>query len=404
MEKHIINDKILNIIDKYIKVLDYKSKKDFIYDEEMYVFVLSIGILYDYFDEKYKDMFVDMVYRIAYIVKNRIENGYPFEISMFTGLGLAAFSFDVFSKKTGMLCNFSKDINIFLAIYTEKKVESYRIENGMRTEYYDLIYGVSGVISYLVELEYMKNNRKIWDIIKFLESLFEEKEFNGYMLPKYHIEKNNLHNDIFKDYFKEGSINLGLSHGIISILYALSKSVEKGYITKTIIHNCSKIIDIYLNVFNAKQLYFGSQISPYEYKNQIMAKKQPNYIESWCYGSGSIAIALLNSINRLGINNEKYINISHNILKRNVADMNIGEIILCHGYSGLLQEKLSLNIITDREKVDFINLITENKKFERFFETKKSYLSLLEGISGIIFSLESLLSGNKYIQNLLMLS
>ncbi|MEN8907956.1 MAG: lanthionine synthetase LanC family protein [Clostridiales bacterium] len=98
---------------------------------------------------------------------------------------------------------------------------------------YDLIEGLSGIANYL--LQYYKRDKSskaeiyIRKILEYLVKLTKPVDYNGCNLPGWFIKNELLSNNIEKKYYKNGLLNLGLSHGIPGPLIIKDSYEWNGY-------------------------------------------------------------------------------------------------------------------------------------------------------------------------------
>lgn len=162
------------------------------------------------------------------------------------------------------------------------------------------------------------------------------------------IEETCIANDFgisWKDTFSEKSrtlyhspiYNLGLAHGVPSILSVLSMLYEKGVAVKRTLPLVQKGVQWLLANKNTPSEDCISLYPTYvNDSNEALETKQSRL--GWCYGDLGIAIALLNIGNRLQndtYKQEAFTIFEHSAKNRNKANGGIGDASLCHGSMGV---------------------------------------------------------------------
>ncbi|WP_299678327.1 lanthionine synthetase C family protein [uncultured Dokdonia sp.] len=201
-------------------------------------------------------------------------------------------------------------------------------------------------------------------------------------------------NIISGDYNAEGC-NLGLAHGIPSIVVFLSKlgvyPTFSGITTKLIKPACNYILNNKIN--NSK---LSSSFPNWIIKNEI---NKSNSRLAWCYGDLGVAISILKASQTL--KDDNLLNESIKILKKttkrkDIKESGVKDAGLCHGAFGIMIIYKHFfdqtNILLFKEMSDYwanlsINLATHNDGYAGFKEYNvtlwKSNQKLLGGVSGI---------------------
>lgn len=335
--------------------------------------------------KKAKDIF-------QYIVKNI--NSFKLGLSSFNGLlGLAylhrALYYDVNSS-------FLKKVEGYLKMQIIGVFNNYDWKTeGMLYKLYDIFTGISGIGRYF--LLYDKDDKFISFCIK---QLTEMVLYDDNLLGFKEIIKNG-DEDV-------GSLNWGLSHGIISVAVFLSECLKMGYCNEKVVMSLEKIIQIYLNSYRYEDgIINWPSISIIE-KDTITLEW--SWRMSWCYGNIGILRALyLISIN---INDSK---LSDFVLKQieliassNLETMNLVCPTFCHGLSApmvimklfsddIKEKNMSTKLLLFSKKIEHKIIDNYNRKFKYGFCKYEKYnneiiemydnTSVLEGITSIYISL-----------------
>lgn len=404
-------------IDNYLDYIEKAFLDDKISLHEVEDIIIAIALLFEFIDDGKKESYLNIAYELAKQIKFKVENVPNIDISMFSGLGYSAFSIYLLNKKTNILKKFSKSLNELLLDISYKKATSAFNRNSYKTEDYDLINGLSGVLYYLLKFEWHehKDINKIIEIAFFLTHISDLHMYKNEYIPRFHVKNDDLDNNIYKEIYKNGSINLSLSHGAISILMSLCylKNFSKNITIKNIDNIICSLFNIYDSFFDEHLSVFDTQISLENYVKKTISSDLSTR-ESWCYGSASIAIALIISSHRVRNYSlyDKYNEILHRILVKNFDEFNLDEAILCHGYSSIIAIIVgyyNLQNNNDDEYKVKENLEIAIKKTFYFLRNDSFYddfkdLSLLEGITGIIISLSLLINIDEDFLHFLMLN
>ncbi|HBG7747723.1 hypothetical protein I6A93_15465 [Clostridioides difficile] len=417
--------KVKVIIEWYISSIKQDYLNDYIPPFRYEDYLITISEFLSLSDDKIKGEYIEIGYSLAKGIKHKLE--YDFKNyknpSMFTGLGYTTFSIYLFNKKTGLLKNFLHSLNSLLLNECYNKVISLTINNDNRNTKdtdYDLIYGVSGVLYYLLEFEWCdKDTSKIIKLGEYLISLCFDYRYGNILIPRFHINSESFINEFDKAKFPNGCLNFGMAHGMIAPLVSITKLKQKIDNIKKIDIAIDRILNLYKVFVNTDKNYYRwpTQISIEDYLKKEFDVND-SQIATWCYGSMSIAHGLKHVF--LNLKDNKSVNTYNNILKKlltqNFEEYNLYTPILCHGHSSLLSIMISVYKET-HERVYLYNLEKTLDEIFQLFDSSLRYgfktfsdletienTSFLEGTSGIILSLISILSKESTYKKLLFLS
>ena len=338
-------------------------------------------------------------------------------LSMFSGAAGVALS--VASVSNDFL-NYNKLLNTLNDYILNRFEESYSNivkEEGTHSLYYDVIEGLSGVLSYL---GIYRNQRKYYNVItrglEILVNLTKDIEIQGQVVPGWYIPVQNQFSELEQDLYPKGNFNTSLSHGIAGPLTILSDMMANGIIVdgqeEAIIKIIKFLFDFKLN--DGERDFWKGQIDFDEVVNKKLTDENIIRRDAWCYGNPGICYAIVSAGNAL----DNQLLIDYGIENLRLTMNNIKGIFsptFCHGYAGLyqvlnsvemllqkeffsLEKELLKNKITDFYNPDYIYGF-KNMELDNKMEKIKPYdvCGLLEGTTGVCLSL---LEGEKKSDNL----
>ncbi|MGZ3862504.1 MAG: lanthionine synthetase LanC family protein [Bacteroidia bacterium] len=249
---------------------------------------------------------------------------------------------------------------------------------------YDLLYGALGYCLFLMELPVD------YEFIKDVVCLFKSVAIQY---------RNSL---VWRSYLKPNEIDLGLAHGLVSILYYFNKAYPSAKE-----ENELKLLTINLVDFILSQ------------KNETSTENQslfPNFINtpatdsrlSWCYGDLGIASVLMQvgkQFDNISWQKEAISIALHSANRK--KNTNIRDACFCHGAAGVAHIFNRFFRETNHEKFDLARLywleqtlnmakngngLAGYKTWQGENKGFKSEIGLLEGIAGIGLVLQGFLS------------
>ncbi|HFL2403843.1 TPA: lanthionine synthetase LanC family protein [Clostridioides difficile] len=415
--------KIEEIVEWYMYTIKQEYRNDYISPFKYEDYLIAISETLPLLDDKCKDVYLEIGYSLIKGIKHKLEYDFEFykNSSMIIGLGYSAFAVNIFFKKTGLLKNFSHSLNSLLLEECYNRVV-FLINNtkeGTNDIDYDLIYGVSGVLNYILDFEwsdeYIVKIKKMGEYLIYMSS---DYEYDGYIITKYHMRYEYFINDVDKSRFPKGCVNFGIAHGILGPLISMAKLKNKVNSIDGIDKAIYKILNLYDVFVNKDKDYYRwpTQVSVEDYTNKMFDIGY-SQIASWCYGSTSIANGLKNVYLSLNENYMvyEYRDILKKLLTEDFDEYGLYTPNLCHGYSSLL----TMITVAYKETNDKLYLYNLERNLHEIFQSfnpslrygfeslsdmeKIENTSILEGTTGIVLSLISVLSDETCYEKLLFL-
>jgi hypothetical protein len=407
------------ITDKYIdQIVNDSNKTAELRETSSTLLVLSEG----YRLLSNKTDIDELIYQNMLKIKECItENKLYYTPSLFGGLTEVALSTYAVYKSTGYYKNFLDKINQLLLEWTESFIEYIDIKDNLRTDYFDAIYGISGILKYLL---LFAEEEKFVDLLK--KSLSILVYLSGYaqgdtgLLPRWYVKKENLKMEADRLNYPTGNINLGVAHGIAGPLVVLSEAYKKGIIVDGHLEAIQNIVSEYKKIAYCLNgsTYWPTMLSPEHYltygKNPY--KQIPR--ESWCYGAISTAKVLFTTGNCIGDHDlsDWAFGIIEQKSQLELKDLKLDSPSLCHGYAGVLSILNStfsvrpssiLQLGIDKTEQQIIKMYDEASRYG-FWDievspntgrVKEDRNTFLDGSAGVILAL---LSANGYGNNIFM--
>lgn len=265
---------------------------------------------------------------------------------------------------------------------------------------FDFLRGASGIIIYLVNCG--KENDLLELYIRKLEqeALWTENRCHWIF---YSFDENQR---LFK--YDDRYVNLGLAHGMASIVNLLTEIYSRVKYKKRIENLLEGAINFLISVKTTHQV--SSYCGIYDKDSSIQATSKLG----WCYGDTSVGISILKA--GFQVNNSGWKELGNEIClksaNRSLEDAGLDDHGFCHGYFGAahiygrLYELTNEPIYVERKEywlenafqkrdynvhnLGFYSSILENKNLYKF----KSF-GLLEGLSGIAL----VLCSSSYYEN-----
>ncbi|WGL58845.1 lanthionine synthetase C family protein [Pigmentibacter sp. JX0631] len=274
---------------------------------------------------------------------NYINEGITTDISMFSGFTGLCYSIWVASNE-------GKNYNVLLGELDKHffkildiKLKSVLPKKNFNTIDYDPILGLSGILRYtLLRKENPKFLEYTIKIINILNTSINYVELNGFFVPKFYIRPEDHFTEEDKISFPNGSFNIGMAHGVSSILAVLSlakiNGIEVSNTNETIVSLSNWILKN--RMYDEYGTYWPGIIRiEDEINSDNIFKSYQIKRQAWCYGTPGTSMALLLASKALSDSNISTISINSflNIFSRPESEWVCTSPTFCHGYAGILQ-------------------------------------------------------------------
>ncbi|MCC0648804.1 lanthionine synthetase LanC family protein [Clostridioides sp. ZZV15-6598] len=417
---------IISEIKKSMNLLIYKYEKGLLRKEEYdQILFFCSEILNQNLVEEYN---VDIEKNLLYVLeafKNNIYSGNDADfkfMGMFRGIGNITISLNNINKKYNNLKQFSDFFNDIFIKYSETYLGIIK-DKPLAPAHYDSIYGVSGILYYLLDYENMRNDIIVNDFTRYLIDLSKNKLYKGFKTINFHIEKEQQSLEKEKITQPDGHINFGIAHGMIGPLITLAKVKYLKYDIKGLDEAIEILFKLYekFAILDDGVLKYPTQLP---FQNYI-ENKELNYSfnTGWCYGNISIVRGLM-KVSKYMSFKDKYQYYKEELLKiinQPIEQYNLELPILCHGYASVVEIQISAYKETHDKRFlntlerNILRLIDEHKKIstltkdndvfvEDLYNSNYNYdFSLLQGIGGVTLTLIDSMTFNLTFDKLLMM-
>lgn len=280
--------------------------------------------------------------------------------------------------------NLLDSLNRYIEYFVIEKIEGFNLENITPPDY-DVIEGLSGILSYLLLInDEQYDDLKIL-IINFLSNL--TKENKG--LISLYIKSENQMSQPESEMYPLGCLNMGLAHGLAGAGCILAYAHIKGYSNEASLSALQKIIFIYekFELERKNQFLWKDGLVADELKKEKVIREASFIRDAWCYGGPGISLLYL--YGGLALDNDYFVDKAEKILESAMQrKLGIDSYMICHGYSGLIEICSLFKRLLNTKKFD--SYIEEfNVNSEQILEEygDESGTGFLEGISGCILVL-----------------
>lgn len=375
----------------------------------------AVCMLYGELNEHYPEEGWDQIaHQYMQRIGQQLQDEGCSSLSMFTGAAGIGLSTLCISKQKQRYSSFIDNINEWIVNSMGYMLEGIQSRDDLRMEDYDPISGITGIAAYTLLFhnesdspELCEMNRKM---IKSMIQMCQDKEIDGSHVPGWYISADNQFSNADKIRWPEGCFNIGLAHGIPSLLITLCNAYKKGICENGQL-DCIRMLGDFLlkyRIETEEACYWGTHISMEEYRQQ---KSTSTYTrDAWCYGTPGVAYSLLIA-GRL-FPEEKYTSVAIASMKQ--AAVRREEIYcptFCHGLSNIAYiSYLFYEATGDKEFLQNSMLLSEeittyyNEEAPFGFQTvdRKSgtekyynYAGLIDGVAGVVLTLLAIHKGTK---------
>lgn len=314
---------------------------------------------------------IDLGYQICREFKQTMERcGCRDQPSMLSGLGYRCFAVREFCEQTHLLPGFSRSMDHLLFVAADHKVEQAR-KGPTLAENYDMLHGISGTLYYLLDCDCTREEKKILvKCIRYLLTLDQKA-------------------------FRDGSLRLGLAHGMLGPLIALAKACAKGFAVDGLqegIEKLYRLYEIYQSGEKADVPYWPEAITVEEDWEKACRPEHLHRYSSWCDGN----LGILRGLQKISAymnwpqREREYLQAMKGFLAQNIKAYSFDGPSLRHGYSGLVAVQTGTYSVYEDPGL-LTNLERNVQEIIKGYRTNnRQDLSLLTGSLGITVALLSL--------------
>ncbi|MEI7576400.1 MAG: lanthionine synthetase C family protein [Armatimonadota bacterium] len=270
--------------------------------------------------------------------------------------------------------------------------------DGLRAEMWDLISGLSGIA--LSRIGRNLRGEQQDELVGWLTLMVKLAESDG-SSPSWKCYPFQTPDAYLRESFPSGLLNCGLAHGVAGMLGTLSIARVAGYE----LIGMDRAIDKLANWLAGQVIYdsYGPSWPSAVHLEPAEETTIPTR-SAWCYGPAGIAAVLLNASIVTG--DRALENLARTTLKaillRSLCERRTPSPTFCHGYSGFLLILKQLSERWDDESLQG-GLHLELERILTFIDASQPFcyrdesgdpagIGLLDGLSGILLSIESSLS------------
>lgn len=314
---------------------------------------------------------------------------------MCKGIGNVAFSINNISQATNSLNEFNSFLGDLLADSAQISLK-YLETSPLTYRNYDLLYGVSGVLYYLLDFESKRECNTVKAIANYLVNLTEDKVYKEKAVIGFHIHQKQQLLSSEREEMPDGNINFGMAHGMMGALIALSKmkyyNIEIPDLNKAI-NKLRYIYDKFM-IYDEGMLKYPIQLPLNCYYTGRANRYSAN--SGWCYGNAGIVRGLMKA-NKYIHDDTQYHFFEKELLKilnQSLVKYNFSVPILCHGNASIIALQLATYKETKNDAFlatlerNIISLINEHQSLMKRNEEKYvDIFQMLEGVAGVTLTL-----------------
>lgn len=353
------------------------------------------------------------------LLLDNVKSDPVYDVSLFGGIPGVGTSLICLDREdlSSVIRQLNTTLFSLLDIFLERQEQE--IGSPTKSQNFDLMYGLSGTLSYLLLCYKSKllneDKGKVIEYIKKIENSLVKRYKHSILvdnnsIPAWYISSKNQMSkeDIIK--YPHGNFNISMSHGISGMTIVLLNSLSLGIVqpgVKDLLRKCVSFIES--STQEVKGILNFPLMVPVNEKLRRTTVKSDVRFDSWCYGAPGILLSLYkyaslindSSLLETCIKNFNYIN---------DRPMGLASPSICHGYAGLISiihfasesvpsihdvnQKLYSNLFqfyTPKLKLGFCNQEFLDSKHSVYFPDA----GILTGVSGIILALISAKYGCK---------
>jgi len=329
---------------------------------------------------------------------------------MYCGIGLLAHSIKILCDKGCKLDGFNEFCNKVLSQMYTRFCEN-ALTDPVKISDYDMLYGVSGVLYHLLDINSLEKDATILELMKYLVKLSSDKNYKGHKLLYYHIERDQQYLQIEKEDQPDGHLNLGLAHGILGPLIALAKAKMLHYEVEGLDEAIHKLFEIYRKFEKEENGILKYPMQLVVHNGYCPEKSRYSIHSGWCYGNAGTVRGLMKVAFYLGEEREYqyYKQALLKIIDQDLDDYELQVPFLCHGYASVVE--IQISAYKETGDVAFVKNLERNVR--KLLEEHCKYLkeddeyakdwTLLEGQGGVILTLLDAISMDVLQGKLLMI-
>lgn len=312
----------------------------------------------------------DNIMAISKAIESQIENGYLDKSEDFFVLKYLSSVYITLYSKSGSknLADAQKKLYRHLMQMTESMIEDI---NNHDSAYFFDIFPLLGNVIYLMEDVDSKNEKIVDYVVKSTMS----KKFKQWNVPAFHVS--DLNEDSAK-LFPDGVIPLGMAHGCLRVLLAMSKLFSEGYREDSLLEGINNLFILY-EIFSRREnerLIWPNFITVDEYINNKFETNIKQFRSAWCSGNLITAYVLFKVSRNMGWEEKAkyYYSEVIKILSQDLDDYNLELPIICHGYS------FPLLIINNLIRNDYMDKGNDSIEMEVLYRKKQEIVEILLNI------------------------
>ncbi|TCP54490.1 lanthionine synthetase-like protein [Tumebacillus sp. BK434] len=367
-------------------------------------------LLFGQLDRMFPEEGWDLVgHKYLVTIQQRLQTHGAPNLSLWSGLGGTLLAVKALSRGGQRYQNMLQSLLGSLIGTLQKQMPEKRqaMANDLVMTDYDTIGGMAGVGRILLAFADRDDAQQaLRDVLDYLIELCGDKEAHGLLVPTWLIHSHNHYREDEQEMFANGSLNLGLSHGITGPLALMSLALLQGIEVpgqREAMRRAADFVRRFQGLHDEEPLWPG-RISFETWQTGELPPLSPR--DSWCYGAPGIgrALWLAGAALEDAALTEAGIAAYRGIAKREDSKRSMNTPTICHGWGGLMHIVQRMHadtalpeLLPCRDELARLVLSTFSEAhpygFEEF-EARQPITDpgLLEGASGVILTLLSLVT------------